>query len=728
MKKSVYTVWNQEDVKNYLTKFVDDNFVGADALRAHLLTALFKPLTRDDQYQQEIKTRPANAPKWLREKWSEGGPWYQFFPDKNLDDKLRHVTDWIKAALVSKEAWLEKTDDQGRPIKLLKIGSVEQAINIADRDMQRAAQKLQQQIALGGLEDSVDQKVVKTFEDGFAIVRLLTPEALDYETAQLGHCIGNGAYDDNVLSGKSVFYALRDPKNRSHATLEVNRDGDLLQCKGKRNAPPVYKYFPYIKSFVEEKQFYLSESCSHTGLVRFDGEYHAISRLPEGTSVYETLDLSNVQENIILPKGLKVEGSLILPGNNLPALPDDINVTGNLIEKWKKKEKLHRIGGPARREICPHTQQLISEQWYEHGKELDKRVHAIFRRNKYYPVNRLPGGITLDDTLDLSFETSEIKLPKRLKIKGDLIYSGDNKPDIPEGIVVEGNSSQLQGCFVEVYRRNNLLHRDDGPAYIKRDSEGRVIEERWYRNGRLHREDGASLITYMLNGHVDSEHWYRNGERHRIGGPALVERECSKEMRRESWYYNGQLHREDGPALVIKDWEGKDEQIMWYIHGKLHRDGDEPALMQVVQRRSGCFNLILFEQYTWYKNGKKCRDGDLPAQVTKKREGGEICDVIWFKRGEQVSYLSKAFMDAVCATDSCYVPAMISKIQEWACHKDYAGDMDKNALKGVYNIAVKYPEQQGVICEILKASLNQAVQSDAWDKVSSIGRYLQKLG
>jgi len=53
------------------------------------------------------------------------------------------------------------------------------------------------------------------------------------------------------------------------------------------------------------------------------------------------------------------------------------------------------------------------------------------------------------------------------------------------------------------YRLNNILHREDGPAY--ESSEG---SKRWYLNGLLHREDGPA-VEYSWG----IKYWYYHGEK-----------------------------------------------------------------------------------------------------------------------------------------------------------------------------------------------------------------------
>ncbi len=62
-------------------------------------------------------------------------------------------------------------------------------------------------------------EVVYQFHDGWTIQRLMTPEQLQYEGDEMGHCVGD--YIPEVDSGAMVVYSLRDPKGIPHVTMEV---------------------------------------------------------------------------------------------------------------------------------------------------------------------------------------------------------------------------------------------------------------------------------------------------------------------------------------------------------------------------------------------------------------------------------------------------------------------------------------------------------------------------
>ncbi len=91
-----------------------------------------------------------------------------------------------------------------------------------------------------------DVEVVHIFpEQKLQLVRLLSPEALDYESERMEHCVGHGSYDKDVTEGKSAIYSLRDLTDDGewlpHATIEY-KDGEIKQIKGFKDRPVPFPY------------------------------------------------------------------------------------------------------------------------------------------------------------------------------------------------------------------------------------------------------------------------------------------------------------------------------------------------------------------------------------------------------------------------------------------------------------------------------------------------------
>lgn len=91
-------------------------------------------------------------------------------------------------------------------------------------------------------------------------------DQLKYEGDVMGHCVGG--YCDDVLSGKSRIFSLRDAKGEPHVTIEVAPEGrasnawvpegeepsalpSIVQVKGKGNAAPKDEYQPFVQDFIK---------------------------------------------------------------------------------------------------------------------------------------------------------------------------------------------------------------------------------------------------------------------------------------------------------------------------------------------------------------------------------------------------------------------------------------------------------------------------------------------
>jgi len=115
---------------------------------------------------------------------------------------------------------------------------------------------------VAGLESHTPEGAVKEFNKMYGMGKL--DKALKNEGEQMGHCVGG--YCDEVASGKSRIFSLRDPKGAAHATIEAiplnaisggaKMDAnlfDIQQIKGKQNGPVSDKYRQDIKDFLNSQ-------------------------------------------------------------------------------------------------------------------------------------------------------------------------------------------------------------------------------------------------------------------------------------------------------------------------------------------------------------------------------------------------------------------------------------------------------------------------------------------
>ncbi|RYD61927.1 MAG: hypothetical protein EOP83_15880, partial [Verrucomicrobiaceae bacterium] len=99
-------------------------------------------------------------------------------------------------------------------------------------------------------------------------------------------CVGGANYVNSVAHDNATIFSLRDDKNKPHVTIEMQgRTGrwTLNQVKGKSNKPPVAKYAPYVKAFLNQEGVTAS-STGHTdvrglGLYRNDNRYGSLEEV-----------------------------------------------------------------------------------------------------------------------------------------------------------------------------------------------------------------------------------------------------------------------------------------------------------------------------------------------------------------------------------------------------------------------------------------------------------------
>ncbi len=143
-----------------------------------------------------------------------------------------HVVDWLNASVANGAEWLTHVDEHGRPKKLMKCGSLDRLLHEANKAMHRAN-------SLVPTLDRAREEYVGTY-DGYEVVMLLSPEALDIEGREMGHCIGQGAYD-KLLSDPTVRYASIRKDGVPVATVEAVQHVDghwyVRQASGPRNRP-----------------------------------------------------------------------------------------------------------------------------------------------------------------------------------------------------------------------------------------------------------------------------------------------------------------------------------------------------------------------------------------------------------------------------------------------------------------------------------------------------------
>lgn len=326
------------------------------------------------------------------------------------DQTMRHIADWLAAAIATGASWLKNVDTHGRPKKLMKFGTVAQITAEADKAMGVANSKTRLQA-----EGDADEQVYMDLTDGYSLVRLLEPAALDRESSAMQHCIGNGAYDFNLKSGRRMYLSLRDPSGNPHATLEIDLEGArLIQLQGKQNRAPVRRYFEIMRPYLEKSGLALNIPASRLGfVVDKNGEWHSIDELPDGLEIDGNLDISG-SDLANLPRGLAVSGNLIANDTLLDQLPDGLSVGGDI---HLARSHIRRLGNVTR----------------VNGDLVLNRSRIMF----------LPDGLQVQGSMDVS-GSKLWRLPGGLSVRHSLDISDTDIEALPEDIFI--------GVKLEMYR------------------------------------------------------------------------------------------------------------------------------------------------------------------------------------------------------------------------------------------------------------------------------------
>lgn len=167
--------------------------------------------------------------------------------------------------------------------------------------------------------------------------RNLLQDALKYEGDTMGHCVGG--YCDDVASGRTKIYSLRDAKGQPHVTVEVQvpqqrgpveaairsraraeafdpEDEDLLgvldaetleaprivQIKGKQNRAPNEEYLPFVQDFVRSGKWSDVGDLQNSGLQRAGWSPETLQQLQKHgieAPEYGTVDEINAALNAL---------------------------------------------------------------------------------------------------------------------------------------------------------------------------------------------------------------------------------------------------------------------------------------------------------------------------------------------------------------------------------------------------------------------------------------------
>jgi hypothetical protein len=395
----------------------------------------------------------------LMRSWEKNGDWSHDFCRYTRD--INHVRDWLTSSVADGDPWLKRVDVEGRPLKLTKMHSMEQLVAEADKAFAKKLQKVGKSAAGEG------EELFMVLSDGYKVVQMLTPSALDRESTAMQHCVGLGSYDRHLNDERYALFSLRDHLGHPHATIEVDRKNKaLLQLRGKQNALPIMKYLRLLAPFITAERLNSGETASMGFVIGAGGVVHHSSEIPDGAEFDGLVSLQGYEGDPIirLPVGIVVRGDLFLHKGfeGLLALPG--TVSGDVHAKYLTLPDLSpdfKFGGGLN----------LEGSWVGNLPEnLHIRGDLVL---KHWRRVVLPRGLVIDGDLDVT-QAGINELPDDIVIKGSLLASNSTLNNLPDGLSVGGSvflgsTKHLEEIPPGFSVGDNLMLRDSSVRHIADD-------------------------------------------------------------------------------------------------------------------------------------------------------------------------------------------------------------------------------------------------------------------
>ncbi len=275
-----------------------------------------------------------NLPEWAKKALAQNSQIYIF--DKNfittdLKEKLKAVCSFLDLCAANYlHAYIAELKQSRTPTKFRidclktnnQFSTIENTLLIAKKYQHTLTQRIKRYKREKAEQKKLNEGTIfiTNLSDVFHVVQLTTLEALDLEGSYMHHCVGNGCFDDTLLTNEVQIYSIRDKANRPHVTFET-QDILLRQCTGKNNNRPAIKYLPFILEFIKRKKFKISLAAQKMGIIEQDGTYYNIYNLPKGFTIKGDLDLSHIGLTELPDlSNVTILGSFNCEGNRLKSL------------------------------------------------------------------------------------------------------------------------------------------------------------------------------------------------------------------------------------------------------------------------------------------------------------------------------------------------------------------------------------------------------------------------
>lgn len=129
----------------------------------------------------------------------------------------------------------------------------------------------------------------------------------------------------------------------------------------------------------------------------------------------------------------------------------------------------------------------------------------------------------MEDTTETHYSIKETRDRETGKVLREVFFEAHGEQDMTNVYKIVDYDLETGNPIEERYFKDGVLHRDDGPARVIRESmSGMVSEEFWLQNGMLHRDNEfpahtvwnmSSLSPFHHVGDKESEGYYVHGEK-----------------------------------------------------------------------------------------------------------------------------------------------------------------------------------------------------------------------
>ena len=263
---------NKEEIKNNPVIQDTKYFNSVEDLLSLLSNNIEKNLNVEDQNLYELELQNGNK------RFIEWVDYVNYDSNKN-DVDLTYIRDWINASpgvnlsKVTQEKALILSKNWHDEIQNSNLLNTSQE-RIRDHGNEAMNGQTVQQIQLNDITlDLLPDNIKDSVNNMDMSVKELNSEFdIKLEGNRMGHCVGG--YTNNIKHGDSEIYSLRNDKDESFVTIEVqfnqeNENYEVIQIKGKGNKEPVEKYKPFIMQWIIKNNLNVAgdlEGCIINGM------------------------------------------------------------------------------------------------------------------------------------------------------------------------------------------------------------------------------------------------------------------------------------------------------------------------------------------------------------------------------------------------------------------------------------------------------------------------------